>query len=39
MQVFYKLKINDNDDLSKLPHKEEYNDDNYESIEEFETAV
>ena len=28
-KLFYKLKINDSDDLSKLPHEEEFNKDNY----------
>ena len=35
MTVFYRLKINDeSNDISNLPHKDEYNDDNYESVEE-----
>ena len=35
MRVFYRLKINDeDDDISNLPHKDEYNDANYESVEE-----
>ena len=37
MPVFYKLKIND--DLSKLPHEEEFIEDNYKSIEEWETTM
>lgn len=37
MRVFYRLKINDeNSDISNLPHKDEYNDDNHESVEERE---
>ena len=39
MLALYKLKINDSDDLSKLPHEEEFNKDNYESNEEWETPV
>ena len=35
MQVFfYKLEINDSDDLNTLSHEEEFNEDNYKSIEE-----
>ena len=37
MRVFYKLKING--DLSRLPHEEEFNEDNYESVEEWETTM
>ena len=39
MHVFYKLNIKDNVDLSNVPHEEEYMDENYEPIEEWETAV
>ena len=39
MRVFYRLKINDeNNDISNLPHEDEYNDENYESVEERETT-
>ena len=34
MRVFYKLNLKENVDLSNTPHKEEYTDENYESIEE-----
>ena len=36
-KVQYKLKICDNPTSKNMPHKEEYDDDNYESIDE--TAV
>ena len=39
MHVFYKLNIKDNIDLSNMPHEEVYIDENYESIEEQETAM
>ena len=39
MHVFYKLNIKDNVDLNKVPHEEEFTDENYESIEEWETSV
>ena len=39
MRVFYKLNIKENIDLRNTPHEEEYADENYESIEERETAV
>ena len=37
--VFYKLKINKDPALKNMPHKEDFDDDNYKSIEEKETAV
>ena len=37
--IFYKLKINDDVDLSNVPHEEEYTDEHYESIKEWETTV
>ena len=39
MRVFYKLNLKDNVDLSNIPYKEEYTDENCESIEEQETTV
>ena len=39
MRVFYKLHIKDKVYLSNTPHEEEYMDENYESIEEWETAM
>ena len=37
MRVFYKLKLND--DLSKISCEEEFDEANYESIEEQETTM
>ena len=34
VRVFYKLKVNEDPALKKMPHKEDFDDDNYESIEE-----
>ena len=39
MRVFYKLNVKDNVDLTNTLQKEEYTDENYESVEEQETAV
>ena len=39
MWVFYKLNVKDNVDLSNTLHEEEYTDENYESIEEWETHI
>ena len=39
VKVFYKLKMNEDPALKDMPHEEDFNDDNYESIEEKETAV
>ena len=39
VRVFYKLKVNADLALKNMPHKEDFDDDNYESIEEKETAV
>ena len=39
MQVFYKLDVNDNPNVTSTPHKEEFNDQNYEAIEDQETAL
>ena len=33
-KVLYQLKVCDNSTSKNMPHKEEYNDDNYESIDE-----
>ena len=39
MRVFYKLNVKDNVNLTNTPHEEEYMYENYESVEEQETAV
>ena len=39
MRVLYKLMINKDPTSKNMPHEEEFDDDNYESIEEKETAV
>ena len=39
VRVFYNLKVNEDPTLKNMPHKEDFDDDNYESIEEKETAV
>ena len=39
VRVFYKLKVNDDPASKNMPHKEDFDDDNYESIEEKEMAV
>ena len=39
VRVFYKLKVNENPTLKNMPHEEDFDDGNYESIEEHETAV
>ena len=39
MRVLYKLKVNEDPASRSMPHEEEFDDDNYESIEEKETAV
>ena len=38
-RVFYKLKVNEDPALKNMPHEEDFDDDNYKSIEEKETAV
>ena len=38
MRVLYKLKVNKDPASKNMPHKEEFDDDNYKSIEEKETA-
>ena len=39
MRVFYKLKVNKDPTSKHMPHEEDFDDGNYESIEEQETAV
>ena len=39
VRVLYKLKVNEDPTLKNMPHKEKFDDDNYKSIEEKETAV
>ena len=39
VRVFYKLKVDENPASKNMPHMEEYDDGNYESIDEKETAV
>ena len=39
MRGFYKLNINEKVDLTDTPHEEEYSDENYEPVEDRETAV
>ena len=39
MRVLYKLKVNEDPTSKNMPHEEEFDDDNYESIEEKETEV
>ena len=39
MRVLYKLKVNKDPASKNMPHEEEFDDDNYESIEEKETEV
>ena len=39
LRVMYKLKVSEDPTSKNMPHEEEFDDDNYESIEEKETAV
>ena len=39
VRVFYKLKVNKDPTSKIMPHEEDFDDDNYESIEEKEMAV
>ena len=39
LRVMYKLKVREDPTSKNMPHEEEFDDDNYESIEEKETAV
>ena len=39
VRVLYKHKVNKDPTSKNIPHEEEFDDDNYKSIEEKETAV
>ena len=39
MRVLYKLKVNEDPASKNMPYEEEFDDDNYKSIEEKETVV
>ena len=39
VRVLYKLKVNEDPASKNMPHEEEFDDDNYKSIEEKETTV
>ena len=39
MKIFYKLNIDDNTNIASTPHEEEFSDQNYEAIEDHETAL
>ena len=39
MRVLYKLKVNEDPTSKNIPHEEQFDDYNYEPIEEKETAV
>ena len=39
MKVMYKLKVNEDPASKNMPHEEEFDDDNNESIEEKEMTV
>ena len=39
VRVLYKLKVNEDPASKNMPHEEEFDDDNYKSIEEKETAI
>ena len=39
VRVFYKFKVNEDPTSKNMPHEEDFDNDNYESIEEKETAV
>ena len=39
VRVLYKLKVNEDPTSKNMAHEEEFDNDNYESIEEKETAV
>ena len=39
MRVLYKLKVNEDPPSKNMSHEEEFDDDNYKSIEEKETVV
>ena len=39
LRALYKPKVNEDHTSKNMPHEEEFDNDNYESIEEKETAV
>ena len=39
MKIFYKVNVSDNANIVSTPHEEEFNNQNYEAIEDFETAL
>ena len=39
LRVMYKLKVSKDPTSKNMPHEEEFDDDNYESIKEKETTV
>ena len=39
MRVFYKLNVKENGDVTSTPHEEEFDEWNYESVEEQETTL
>ena len=39
VRVLYKLKVNEDPTLKNMPHEEEFDSNNYKSIEEKETVV
>ena len=39
VRIFCKFKVNEDSALKNMPHEEDFDDDNYEFIEEKETAV
>ena len=39
MKVFYKSNVDDNTNVTCTPHKEEYDDQNYEAIKYRETTL
>ena len=39
MKIFYKLNVNDSTNITSSPHEEEFSDQNYEVIEDCETAL
>ena len=39
IHAFYKFNVNENGDVTSTPHKEEFDERNYESVEEWETTL
>ena len=39
MRVFYKLNVTENVDVTSTPHEEVFDEQNYESVEEWETTL